>query len=199
MHNSYNQFCINIQNIKDLSATIIQIDKLTTTVVDLSDLLRSQIVLSVSALDHFIHSYVRKGMLEIYSGLRPATSQYNRFLIPLEYIASHGTVPSTSVIEDIIMEKHSYISFQDPDKVAEAIRFISDIELWNELGRKFTLDPKRLKSQLRLITDRRNKIAHEADMDPMYPGHKFTITSSDVSTTITFIENLCKNIFELTI
>lgn len=199
MHDAYLQFTCNIQSIRDLTNTITNINKLTTGAVDLSDLLRSQIVLTVSALDHFIHVYVRKGMLAIYNNQRPLTIQFENFNLPISLILHSSGRPTNISIDDIIREKHSWQSFQDPDKIADAIRLISSIELWKELGIKFQQKPQTIKRNLKLIVDRRNKIAHEADMDPSYPGQKFGISTSDVNYTIDFIEKFCKYIYQLTL
>jgi hypothetical protein len=42
--------------------------------------------------------------------------------------------------------------------------------------------------------DRRNKIAHEADMDPSYPGARWPISETDVNKALDFIEQLCEAI-----
>lgn len=55
--------------------------------------------------------------------------------------------------------------FQDPAKVADAIRLVSRKKLWEEVGTLLGKNDADVKSRLKLIVDRRNKIAHEADMD----------------------------------
>ena len=52
--------------------------------LDLTDLLRSQIVMVVSALDHYIHEITRIGMLEVYDGKRPQTPAFLRFQVKME-------------------------------------------------------------------------------------------------------------------
>ncbi len=53
-------------------------------VVDLNDLLRAEMVLIVSALDHFVHELARLGMMEIWRGIRPATAAYLKFSVSLK-------------------------------------------------------------------------------------------------------------------
>ena len=57
--------------------------ELTTPAVDLTDLLRAQIVMIVSALDHYIHEITRVGMLEVYDGTRPQTNAFLRFQVTM--------------------------------------------------------------------------------------------------------------------
>ncbi|MCX2971959.1 hypothetical protein OSB71_24420, partial [Streptomyces sp. JHD 1] len=66
-------------------------------------------------------------------------------------------------LEQEIREQHGYLSFQQPDKVADAFRLVSDVSLWVEVAKHLGLRPEDVKRQLKLIADRRNKIAHEAD------------------------------------
>ena len=53
-----------------------------------------------------------------------------------------------------------------------------------------------IKNRLNLIVDRRNMIAHEADIEPIYKS-KRTINNTDVTGTIDFIENLGTTIYHL--
>lgn len=193
MINSITHFNNRIREIKDLTSTIDQIDGMTTNALDISDLYRSQIVLIVSALDHFIHEFVLEEMLEIYIGRRPASTAFNKFPIPISTV--QGSVPSNNIISSHIRQKHSWLSFQDPDKIAEAIRLISDLKLWEEVAPSLSLSTRDLKVKLKLIVDRRNKIAHESDLDPSNPGVKWSISTSDVRDVIYFIEKVGNEIF----
>ncbi|UOY04985.1 HEPN domain-containing protein [Muricauda sp. SCSIO 64092] len=193
MNNSVSQFNSRIQEIKDLTSTIDQIDGMTTNALDISDLYRSQIVLAVSALDHFIHEFVLEEMMEIYNGRRTTCPAFNRFPIPISTV--QGSIPSNIIISSHIRQKHSWLSFQDPDKIADAIRLVSDLKLWEEIAPSFGLNAGDLKAKLKLIVDRRNKIAHESDLDPSNPGVKWPISTTDVRDVIDFIEKVANEIF----
>lgn len=193
MNNSIIHFNRRIQEIKDLTSTIDQIDGMTTNALDISDLYRSQIVLTVSALDQFIHEFVLEEMMETYNGRRIPSSTFNRFPIPISTV--QGTVPSNNVISSHIRQKHSWLSFQDPDKIADAIRLISDLKLWEELSPRFCLSAGDLKAKLKLIIDRRNKIAHESDLDPSNPGVKWPISTTTVRDVVDFIEKVTNEVY----
>lgn len=51
-----------------------------------------------------------------------------------------------------------------------------------------------MKARIRLIVDRRNKIAHEADLDPSYPGSRWPITESDVASSCQFLSQIAEAI-----
>ena len=101
-------------------------------------------------------------------------------------------------LEAEIRENLSYKSFQQPDKIAEAIRLISAKKLWEEVASKLNKPAKDIKSQLSIIVDRRNKIAHEADIDPSYGiGSRWNIDENLVNDAVTFIEQLVENIHQV--
>ena len=89
------------------------------------------------------------------------------------------------------------LSFQQPDRIAEAVRLFSPIELWNEIGALLGEDPQNLKTQLKLIVERRNKIAHEAEIDPSYPGQRWPINRTDTEDALAFIEKIGESIYGL--
>jgi hypothetical protein len=93
-------------------------------------------------------------------------------------------------LDNEIRIRHSFSAFQHPDKIADAVRLFSPIQLWNEVGDLLGESPVDVKAQLKLLVERRNKIAHEADVDPTYPGLRWPIARPDVEQAITLIENI---------
>jgi len=59
MQTVINQFRTNISRVRNLGSIFGALNSQTTSVLDLSDILRAELVLAVSALDHFIHELVR--------------------------------------------------------------------------------------------------------------------------------------------
>jgi hypothetical protein len=107
------------------------------------------------------------------------------------------TPGSTQWLEDEVRRQHSWLSFQHPDKVADAIRLFCGKELWKEVGTRLAIDAKSAKNRLALIVDRRNKIAHEADMDPSSPGARWPIDEVLVQEAIDTIEGIANAIYEV--
>ena len=57
---------------------------------------------------------------------------------------------------------------------------------------------KEIKQQLNRIVDRRNKIAHEADIDPSYPiGDRWPIDELLVNEAVDFIEQVVESIHKI--
>ena len=183
------QFKQNIDRVRNIHAIYNILNIKTTEVIDVSDVLRAELVLVVSAFDYYVHEIVRQGMLEVFQGKRVETPSFRKFTVSLECLREAISNPSTfDWLENEIIIRNSWKSFQQAEKVAEAIRLISDINLWVEIANKSGKNPNDLKSTLNLIVDRRNKIAHEADMDPSYPGIRWPIDEVMVENAIEFIE-----------
>lgn len=166
---------------------------LTTSAIDASDLLRAQIVLGVSALDYYVHELTLLGMLEVFNGTRTPTPTFLKFRVSMDSVLGSGAGPGTGAwLENEVRERHGYLSFQQPDRIADAVRLFSDVKLWQEVSSKLNMSEADVKEQLRLSVDRRNKIAHEADTDPSYPGARWPISEPDVDNVLGFIERVCE-------
>uniref|UniRef100_E6QPW1 RiboL-PSP-HEPN domain-containing protein n=1 Tax=mine drainage metagenome TaxID=410659 RepID=E6QPW1_9ZZZZ len=200
MHSALIQFQENLKRARELGALALAVESVTTSIIDVSDMWRAQIVLVVSALDHFIHDVTRLGMIEISKGSRQKTDAYLRFQMPFTAIESAlNGMPHENWVGETVREKLSWQSFQDPDKLAEAIRLISVVKLWEVVGVELTMSAADVKTRLRLIVERRNKIAHEADLDPANPGFRWPINADMAADTINFIEHVGEVIFKVAV
>ena len=198
MQAAIDQFYENLARARSLAGLAQSLSSLTTAAVDLSDILRASLVLAVSALDHFIHEFVRLGMLEVHRGNRPTTDAYLSFRVPMsaarEGIADTGR---DEWLDQAIRETHSWLSFQRPDKIADAIRLMSNVRLWEQVASELGIISRAVRTQLGAIIDRRNQIAHEADMDPTNPGYRWPINEALVRDAIDFIERIVRAIFKV--
>lgn len=196
MHNVIATYRDNIVRVRALGGLNQALASIVTVAIDLSDILRAQHVLAVSALDYFIHEAVRTGMLEIFDGKRAPSPAYSRFRISVNSLGP-GAVVSRSNFENEIRTQHCFLSFQHPDRVADALRLIVDFKLWDTVAAKLSTDAQVVKDTLKLIVDRRNKIAHEADVDPTYPKARWPISAADVNGTIGFLDDTVEAIHDV--
>lgn len=194
MQKAIEAFRESMDRVEQLGGLYKAITGLTTTAVDTSDLLRAQVVLAVSALDYFIHEITVRGMIEVFEGKRPRTQAFQKYRVSVAGVSVGMSTRSSSWFEAEVRERHSFLSFQQPDKIADAIRLMSDVKLWQEVAIKMASTEQAVKDQLRLIVDRRNKIAHEADIDPSYPGTRWPIKEADVQQALQFLRQLCEGI-----
>jgi len=203
MQSAINQFRISIARVRELIDVHNSLKAQASSVLDLSDMLRAALVLAVSALDYYIHEVVRIGMLEIHRGLRPEPPAFSGFEISLGS-ARAGINAGQNIdswLEDEIRQRLSYKSFQKPDNIVKAVLLISNKKLWKEVSinmGRLAQDAEDIKNQLSLIVDRRNKIAHEADIDPTLSiGNRWPIDELLVNETVDFIEQVVESIHNI--
>ena len=198
MQAAIDQFRVNIARVRNLRVIYNALNVQTTAVIDLSDILRSELVMAVSALDLYIHEIVRLGMLEVYRGTRPETSAFLRFQISLEGVRQAVSDPTNdNWLDNEIRERHGWRSFQQAKPIADVIRLISDIKLWEQVSNYLGMPAQEIRQQLNLIADRRNKIVHEADMDPTPYDTQWPIDEALVDDAINFIEQIAETIHDL--
>jgi hypothetical protein len=132
-----------------------------------------------------------------YEGVRPPTAKYLAEPLPISvHQAMGGAVfPNTSsaIFEAAIFQKHSYLSFQDPDKISDGLSFIwSEKSKWEKIALQAGfVSAASLRTQLKLLVGRRNAIVHEADMDPV-TYTKRPISKQDAETWVDLTER-CGN------
>lgn len=169
------------------------------------ELLRSEWVARVSALDLFVHELVAQKMFDIFEGRRPPSPAYRKFPCAAETVLrvrnTTNQAEAASAFNLDIKNKLSRITYQSPDDIADGIRMISNCELWNEIVIRRGATPatkstfaKALKRDLSLVVERRNKIAHEADLQPSFPRAPWPINRGDVDFAAALIEGIVRDI-----
>ena len=217
MNAVYNNFIENIESIRVLGNIYDQnIRQYPVLEEALSDILRFQFLYSVSALDRFIHEIVKKEMVRNFVNNNQLTAKAENFNFPLKTvnkilaISKNNSMPITQEdtieywIEKEISDKHKLLAFQAPDKISDALSNVWDEnEKWKKIASNMTIqlngnnDTQKaddLKQKIKIITERRNQIVHEADID-LVSQKKRTIEKSNVDETINIIEDLGKSIF----
>jgi hypothetical protein len=122
MLNSLTTFRQNISQARDLTALFDFLSASVASPFPYDDLLRSQIVYSVSAFDKLIHDLVRIGMVAIFTEGRPSTPKYHNEPITLEMHVSlvGATMPPKEILfEREIVRKLAIVAYQEPTRVAD--------------------------------------------------------------------------------
>lgn len=196
MSNALNQFDKNLESIRVLGGIYDYLDS-QIDIIDLSEILRAQYVLIVSALDYYIHEIVRDGMLEVIDGSRSNTRQFDEFQIPLssvhQIINTSSSFQKRQIIDSAIRKVSIRYTYQSPVKIELALKLINVTGIWGKVARQLSMRAISIRTQLGLIISRRNKIAHEADINNL-TGEKTPITKQDVDHTVTFISKIVNSI-----
>jgi hypothetical protein len=138
MRNSLNLFRSNITEARNLTALYDYLEVSMKSPLSFDDLLRSQIVYSVSAFDKLIHDIIRIGMVEIFIGRRLPTPAYlaESISISIHNELITATIPPPAYIfEQAIFRKLKTISYQEPGKIAEGLSYIwEEKQKWQKIS-----------------------------------------------------------------
>ncbi|QAU23161.1 hypothetical protein EO087_03450 [Dyella sp. M7H15-1] len=127
MLNAKRIFHHNIQQAVELGVLYDHLSSMVTIPEQLDDLLRSQIVNAVSAFDKLMHDLIRIGMVRIFENQRLSTSKYLSETVAMQHLPGLvvDAIPPPAVrFEEIIREKLSKFSFQEPTKIADGLSYI---------------------------------------------------------------------------
>ena len=200
MDDVFKEFQDNISQIRQIGDVYTYLNEtMKLHTIDVDDILRSQIVNLISALDRYLHEKVRMGLCDIFLGNRPATVKSKTFSLTSGTVMRIWGDPTLTSIEkemlinDAISQKLKTLSFQQTVKIKDALSFLWEEPqkmtlLAKEMGVPGVTDNEKqryLSQKLDLLVERRNQIAHESDM---YIGGKRTITKDDVKEAVDFIE-----------
>ena len=153
--------------------------------------------MGVSALDLYVHEVVRLGMLECFRAQRARTDAFDRFQVTLGSTIQAISIPGSDVwLDEQIRDRLGHRTFQQPEDIAEAIRYISNVELWNSVALQLQSTSKDVRDRLRLVVDRRNKIVHEADSNPTYGqiGILWPLNATQADDAVAFIESVAESV-----
>ncbi len=193
-----NLFENNIESVRELDSihTLIK-DKFPLLQDRADEILRAEVVLLVSALDCFIHDVVRIKMIEIFQGRDNSNKKFDNFLIRskslLNIINAEDDIEKAGIFENEVRELNSKNSFQSPSSIEYALNMIAITNLWNKLEPYMNIKAEDIKRTLSLIIQRRNKIAHEADINEM-TMFKNPIDKHDLEFIMEFIVKFCEGI-----
>lgn len=202
MYKAFELFEKNINEARDLTSLYEYLQTSITSPFSFEDLLRAQIVYSVSAFDKLIHDIIRIGMIEIFTDKRLPTPKYLAESISIEtynQMISATIPPKEYIFEQAIFQKFKTVSFQSPEKIAEGLSYIwNEKQKWQKIAEIMGTDDKTAKTTLKSIANRRNTIVHEADINPS-TNEKYPISTEDCQMSTDFIHGCGKAIVELVV
>lgn len=200
MRNPKNTWNLNLQNVKKMHWLHEQLSKVVPA-MDLSDILRAEYVLIVSAFDCYVHDVVLQGMANMFLGSKPDSRAYNEFCLPMsavkQLLVSTDSAIRESIFNVSVKKLLAKDSYQSPKSVEYAMNLINLKNVWHKVGLQLSMPSKDVILKLGLIIQRRNKIAHEADIHDLVSMDKTPIDRSDVDDTFAFLDQIVTAIEEI--
>lgn len=164
----------------------------------LDEVLRAQLVQIVSAFDTFIHDCVRIGIVNKFISSGVISNTLKDYPIPFEDLCVINSLPNINdkvmYLDGVIKKVNSKDSYQSPKSVEYALGLIGVSNIWSKVAPSMRMSPQDVKVELANIVNRRNKIAHESDLDALGVSLN-PITKTEVERVNAFIYGLVINIF----
>jgi hypothetical protein len=186
----YARFQEDASRARDLIGLGDAIGSMTVGRVDGSDLHRAAIVQAVGALDAYIHGIVLERAVEILLGRRKggaARSKIGLHFDAVESLLSAATLADRELAaRTYVAERLALETFQRPDDIATALSMVGLTKIWSAA---FS-NPSGTKTALGVIVDRRNRIVHACDRDPLIARGLTPISASDALFAVETIESI---------
>lgn len=127
-------------------------------------ILRSHLLLLVSAFDTYIHSIVIEKIMEQFFDSEKELNV--EFAVPMKVVHGMRNISLHEKWERLstyLGEELSKKSFQSKKSIEYAFSILKVKNCWSKIGTHMGEKPEDITRRLSLIIDRRNKIAHESD------------------------------------
>jgi hypothetical protein len=86
-----------------------------------------------------------------------------------------------------IAQRLSLETFQRADAIATALAMVGISKIWSTA---FGVRANEVKTELNLVVQRRNRIAHACDVDPLQPGAVNSLADTDALGAIIVVESI---------
>ena len=158
------------------------------------DALRAAYFQAVSSFDFFAHEIAAVEAKHRFE----AGKKTRNISLPMELMTIAEVNARISAAEEQVRQSNSFKAFVDPAKLAEMLSCFCE-NPWDRIlfrineGKEQPAQKsaEQVKGQLKSIWKRRNKIAHEADVNPALAGISlWPIDKQDAELTISFVEEI---------
>jgi restriction system protein len=170
-------------------------------VIDVGDFYRAAWVQAVSAIDHWFHEELYRRVAELAAQDSPGMPhQLTKFELPLAMVEEirRGTTTLADAVSEHARTKWANVSLQNPRRISEALKLVTEEDVWGKAAVQInqwnhgrtSMTAQSVKAQYIAITERRNKIAHEADLLDGHLKRRRPIAEAEASDAIGWIERI---------
>lgn len=184
----------NIASLNNIDIIYQFMDK-NAPLVDSSYLLRAKYVLIISAFDTYMHEIIIDKACDLFFTEKiPPDSVIELPLNKIQNIMKQESqIEQQQILIAELKRLMSSDSFQSPKSIEYALSLLGIKKPWVSMSEHFGIPGKDIHDTLALIVNRRNKIAHESDIDPQ-TKELIDIDYSVVSECSDFISKLVTEI-----
>ncbi|MGW5880295.1 hypothetical protein ACWFMI_27495 [Nocardiopsis terrae] len=163
------------------------------------DLYRAAWSQAVSALDHWLHEEVLEHAVALVrSEERPLPERLAKLRMPFATVEQMTDNSVGSVFAEFIAEEIRRDTYQRSKGVSEGLRLITHLnaqQIWERIAEGLGVTAAAARDRQDRVVDRRNRIAHQADLDS--DGLRTPMSAAEVEEAVTWIEDVAKRITTL--
>ncbi|MBQ1017971.1 hypothetical protein KBX71_08845 [Micromonospora sp. D93] len=183
------QFTVEMTRARDLVGLGQSVYRMTGGRVDGSDMYRAALVHAVAALDSYIHGIVLDRGVDMLMGRLANSGSKSKVGLQLSAVQEILNAPN-ALMQEVsaraqIAQRLSLETFQKPDDVANGLAMVGISKVWSIA---FPNDPGAAKAALGVIVQRRNRIVHQCDADPLTPGAITPLSDGDALDSISTVQ-----------
>jgi hypothetical protein len=187
-------FSNDVARARDLVGLGQAIGSMTNGLVNATDLYRAGLVQGVAAWDRYVHGVVLDRAVEIVLGRLVGAGNSSKIGVSLAAVAMLMNSPDPAARElaarSFLAERLARETYQRPDDVAAALAMVGVRAIWS------TAFPnaEQAKIAIGVVIDRRNKIVHQCDYDPLFPGAVVPLNAGDALDALRVIDETVQRI-----
>ncbi|MET9779519.1 hypothetical protein ABZY32_00455 [Nocardiopsis alba] len=160
------------------------------------DLYRAAWSQAVSALDHWLHQEVLEHAVALVrSPERPLPDRLAKLKMPFSTVEQMADNSVDSVFAEFIEEEIRRDTYQRSKGIGEGLRLITHLnaqQIWERIAEGLGTNAAAARDRQDKIVDRRNRIAHQADLDR--DGRRTPMTADEVDTAVVWIKSVAGQI-----
>lgn len=199
-------FQFNIERARKLVGLYEELTDQGTDHEEIDDVLRASLVLSVGALDAFVHDrvgeqlipYIRRSLKNDPDSLALVERELKS--VEMREMLRWLTLKRPFVqVRKVVEARLGAQSFQHPGKIEEAFQLIGKKGVWNQVAQDLGVTTSELKRKVASAAKRRNQVVHEGDREKSRrkKGQKRPISRDEVKDVLELIENVGEKLCEI--
>ncbi|MFI6326541.1 hypothetical protein ACIBG8_54095 [Nonomuraea sp. NPDC050556] len=169
------------------------------TSADPADLYRAAWSQAVAALDHWMHQALINRIIRLTNDSGNTRPRHlNQIKIPFEVAEQMHDSTIESVLRKFLREELSRTSYQSPRRITEGLQLVTGdtpSAIWNKIGDRIGQSADAVKDRQDQIVNRRNRIAHHADLDQ--GGNRVSMSAAEAEATVQWINDIAGAISHL--
>lgn len=197
----FQSFERNLEYARDMIKAGESLHGLQPGALDVCDLYRAAWVQAVSAVDHWLHEELFRRVAELAADPNAELpEQLRNFALPLSVIESvrlDEQSMSDAVLQHV-RAKWEFLPLHNSREISKAYRLVTDTDLWEAVAaqlndwnhQRTNYNSQKVRKQFGQVVERRNKIAHHADLEDGHLQQRRAITPAQTHDAVDWLERI---------